>query len=267
MIECKSRNGKLTYTMKSNSHTTPFEVVPNASVPFAEWYRPETGDFFDGEGRLVANDLVLRMKSASMPSAEYYNPETGTYLDGYGRLIVDGEVSRAEDAIQRLSGGPSGNSALPATNAFEYSESLGDGPNGRDFPLPARATKGSVGYDLFSPYDRAVTVPAHGYAEFPLGIRCRIKPGEFLLILPRSSMGFNGRHVSLTNTAGVIDSDYYGNASNGGEISIRLFNASDEDYAIPPHGRVAQAIFLKYDLADGDSAGGRRDGGFGSTGD
>ena len=80
-------------------------------------------------------------------------------------------------------------------------------------------------------------------------------------------MGFNGRHVSLTNTAGVIDSDYYGNASNGGEISIRLFNASDEDYAIPPHGRVAQAIFLKYDLADGDSADGTRGGGFGSTGD
>ena len=226
MVECKSRNGKLTYTMKSNLYAAPFEVVPDTSVPFAEWYNPETGDFFDGDGRLVANDLVLHMESAGQ-----------------------------------------GEAPVPAANAFEYSESLGNVPNGRDFPLPTRATKGSAGYDIFSPYGHEVIVPAHGYAEFPLGIRCRIKPGEFLLVLPRSSMGFRGRHVSLTNTAGVIDSDYYGNASNGGEISIRLFNASDEDYAIPPHGRVAQAIFLKYDLADGDSADGSRGGGFGSTGD
>lgn len=227
MVKCKSLDGKITYTMMSHSYNAPFEVVPNTSVPFAEWYSPETGDYFDGDERPVANDLVLRRE-----------PEP-----------------RSEASEEGMA------------NAFEYSESLGGNPNARDFPLPRRATKGSAGYDLFSPYGREVIVPAHGYAEFPLGIRCRIKPGEFLLILPRSSMGFNGRHVSLTNTAGVIDSDYYGNASNGGEISIRLFNASDEDYAIPPHGRVAQAIFLRYDLADGDSADGSRGGGFGSTGD
>ena len=227
MIECKSVDGKITYMMNSNSHDAPLEVVPDASMPFAEWYCPETGYYFDGDGMLIGHDCVLRMPKK-----------------------------------------PAGQSAgQSASNAFEYSESLGDGPNGRDFPLPRRATKGSAGYDIFSPYGHEVTVPAHGYAEFPLGIRCRIKPGEFLLVLPRSSMGFNGRHVSLTNTAGVIDSDYYGNASNGGEIGIRLFNASDEDYVIPPHGRVAQAIFLKYDLADGDSADGSRGGGFGSTGD
>lgn len=223
-IECKSRNGKLTYMMKSHAYTEPFEVVPDNSMPFAEWYNPETGYYFDKGGMPIGHDCVLRIPSAGQ-----------------------------------------GEARVPVANAFEYSESLGNVPNGRDFPLPTRATKGSAGYDIFSPYGHAVTVPAHGYAEFPLGIRCRIKPGEFLLILPRSSMGFRGRHVSLTNTAGVIDSDYYGNASNGGEISIRLFNASDEDYAIPPHGRVAQAIFLKYDLADGDSAGGSRVGGFGST--
>lgn len=226
MIECKSENGRLTYTLHSHSYTAPFEVVPDNSMPFAEWYSPETGDYFDKDGRLIGNDLVHRESA------------------GQGKA-----PPRA------------------AANAFEYSESLGGNPNARDFPLPTRATKGSAGYDLFSPYGHEVTVPAHGYAEFPLGIRCRIKPGEFLLVLPRSSMGFKGRHVSLTNTAGVIDSDYYGNASNGGEISIRLFNASDEDYAIPPHGRVAQAIFLKYDLADGDSVEGSRGGGFGSTGD
>lgn len=227
MIKCKSLDGKITYTMMSHSYNAPFEVVPDNSMPSVEWYSPEIGDYFDGDERPVANDSMLRRE-----------PEPRNEASEEG-----------------------------AANAFEYSESLGGNPNARDFPLPRRATKGSAGYDIFSPYGREVIVPAHGYAEFPLGIRCRIKPGEFLLILPRSSMGFNGRHVSLTNTAGVIDSDYYGNASNGGEICIRLFNASDEDYAIPPHGRVAQAIFLKYDLADGDSADGSRAGGFGSTGD
>lgn len=229
MIECKSVDGKITYTMNSNSHDAPLEVVPDASMPFAEWYSPETGYYFDGDGMPIGHDCVLRMPKKS--------------------------VGGGEASVQS------------AANAFEYTESLGGNPNARDFPLPRRATKGSAGYDIFSPYGHEVTVPAHGYAEFPLGIRCRIKPGEFLLILPRSSMGFNGRHVSLTNTAGVIDSDYYGNASNGGEIGIRMFNASDDDYSIPPHGRVAQAIFLRYDLADGDSADGSREGGFGSTGD
>lgn len=227
MIKRKSVDGKITYTMITDSYPAPLKVVPDTSVPFAEWYSPDTGYYFDKDGMPIGHDCVLRMPKK-----------------------------------------PAGQSVgQSAANAFEYTESLGNRPNMRDFPLPRRATKGSAGYDIFSPYGHDVIVPAHGYAEFPLGIRCRIKPGEFLLILPRSSMGFNGRHVSLTNTAGVIDSDYYGNASNGGEIGIRLFNASDEDYAIPPHGRVAQAIFLKYDLADGDSADGSREGGFGSTGD
>lgn len=231
MIECKSENGRLTYTLHSHSYTAPFEVVPDNSMPSAEWY----------------------------------SPETGTYFDGYGRLIVDGEVSRAEAAIQRLSRGPSGNSALPAANAFEYTETLEGEANPKDYPLPRRATSGSAGYDIFSPFD--VSIEPGQCMQFSLGIKCRIKPGEFLMVVPRSSMGFNGRHVVLTNTVGVIDSDYYGNPSTGGEIHICLKNEGKHAFSACKGGRLAQAIFVRYDTAAGDDVLAERVGGFGSTDD
>lgn len=188
--------------------------------PIGDWmYNPGTGDYIDREGKVIANDLVLRKNAEANP--------------------------RKQDA--------------EGVNRFEYSEgSLAD------FPLPTRFTKGSAGYDIFSPV--GFDVPPKGYAEVGLGIRCRVKDGEFLLILPRSSMGFGGNHVALSNTAGVIDSDYYGNPTNGGEMRIRLFNASDSPYRVKKGDRVAQAIFLRFDVVDGDEARGCRVGGFGSTG-
>lgn len=44
--------------------------------------------------------------------------------------------------------------------------------------------------------------------KIPTGIRCRIEPGWFLGILPRSGHGFK-YGVRLSNTFGIIDSDYF----------------------------------------------------------
>ncbi|MDR0943441.1 MAG: deoxyuridine 5'-triphosphate nucleotidohydrolase, partial [Ruminococcus sp.] len=79
--------------------------------------------------------------------------------------------------------------------------------------LPKRATKGSAGYDFFAPED--ITIPG----TIKTGIRVKIKEGYVLCIFPRSGLGFK-YGMSLSNTVGIIDSDYY-NAENEGHIIIK----------------------------------------------
>lgn len=64
---------------------------------------------------------------------------------------------------------------------------------------------------------------------------------------------------------GVIDKDYYGNEDNDGHIFVQCINIKDEDVIIKKGEAVAQAIFQKYLMIDGDNAEGIRKGGFGST--
>ena len=93
-------------------------------------------------------------------------------------------------------------------NKFEYISS-----SKRDFDLPTRGTKFSSGYDFHSPID-CIIMP-NETKLFSLEVKVQIKEGEFLLIVPRSSLGFKGNnHITLTNTCGVIDSDYYNNETN-----------------------------------------------------
>lgn len=150
---------------------------------------------------------------------------------------------------------------------FQYTKMLGESPNPEDYPLPSRSTSGSVGYDLCSPFD--AVIPAGKTLEMPLGIKCRIPGWVFLMIVPRSSMGFHGKHVALTNTIGIIDPDYCDNPGNEGQLSICLRNFSDIDYRISKGDRIAQAIIVPLYSFDGDEFEPKnkiRKGGFGSTG-
>ena len=131
-----------------------------------------------------------------------------------------------------------------------------------EIPLPRRATAGSAGYDFVSPL--AVTVPGGGTALIPTGIRAEMDPGWVLLLLPRSSLGF--RHgIRLSNTAGVIDSDY-AFAENEGHIMVKLRNPLPEPVTIGKGERFCQGIFLPYGTAEEAETPGERRGGFGSTG-
>ena len=136
----------------------------------------------------------------------------------------------------------------------------------KDFPLPQRATRGSAGYDFFSPIS-CVIEPGET-KEFSLEVRVHIKQGEFLLIPPRSSLGFKGNnHVALTNTVGIIDSDYYNNPKNGGEIRLKLHNFGNEPFVINKRDALVQGIFLKFDITiDDEPRSETRFGGLGSTG-
>ena len=134
----------------------------------------------------------------------------------------------------------------------------------REFDLPKRSTAHSAGYDLHSPM--AFSVKPNETVEISLEIKCDINEGEFLMLVPRSSMGWKGKHIAITNTVGIIDSDYYGNPNNEGEIRARFHNFGDEEVSFEKNDRLLQGIFVKYDVVEGDDATESRFGGLGSTG-
>ena len=80
--------------------------------------------------------------------------------------------------------------------------------------LPLRATKGSAGYDFYSPIN--FILKPNETIKIPTGIKVKIEDGWFLAIFPRSGLGFKYR-LQLNNTVGIIDSDYY-YANNEGHI-------------------------------------------------
>ncbi len=131
-----------------------------------------------------------------------------------------------------------------------------------EIPLPKRATAGSAGYDFVAPAE--TVIPAGGSALIPTGIRAEMEPGWVLVLFPRSSLGFK-TGIRLSNTAGIIDSDY-AFAKNEGHIMVKLRNPSDELVVIGRGERFCQGIFLPYGTAEENGDFAERSGGFGSTG-
>lgn len=131
-----------------------------------------------------------------------------------------------------------------------------------DIELPKRGTSGSAGYDFRSPMDVDI-IPGDSFI-FVTGIRCRMLPQYFLMIVPRSSLGFRYK-LTLDNTVGIIDSDYY-NSDNEGHIMIKVTNNSDKTLVIKAGDKIAQGIFLPYIKTDDDDVTENRNGGIGSTG-
>lgn len=133
-----------------------------------------------------------------------------------------------------------------------------------DAKLPVRATNRSAGYDFFS--ITAGIVPPGERRWFKTGIKAYMRKDEVLLCVPRSSLGFK-HGIRLSNGTGVIDSDYYNNPDNEGEIQVSLHNTSDKEFAFPPGERLFQGIFVKYLIADDDKPlVKKRNGGIGSSG-
>ena len=131
-----------------------------------------------------------------------------------------------------------------------------------DARLPQRATARSVGYDFFAPCD--AEIPPQGSAMIWTDVKARFDGDEALLINVRSSMG--KWPVMLANTQGWIESDYYGNPDNDGNIGIRLFNLGTAPFVIKCGDRIAQGMFIKYLCADNCNTDAPRTGGHGSSG-
>ncbi|MGH3087251.1 MAG: dUTP diphosphatase [Rubrobacteraceae bacterium] len=130
---------------------------------------------------------------------------------------------------------------------------------------PSKAHMGDAGYDLRSV--ERIELPPGGRALVRIGISVAIPKGYAGFVLPRS--GLSVKHgVSLVNTPGLIDSGYRG------EIMVPLINHDrTETFEVEVGMRVAQLVFVRVGEADffevellEESADGRGEGGFGSSG-
>lgn len=131
-----------------------------------------------------------------------------------------------------------------------------------DITLPTRATKSSIAYDFYSPID--IIIESMKSAMIWTDVKAKFNTDEALLINVRSSMG---KHpIMIANTQGWIESDYYSNPDNDGNIGVRLFNLGTEPYVIKAGDRIAQGMFIKYLEADNGNTDAERNGGFGSSG-
>ena len=129
--------------------------------------------------------------------------------------------------------------------------------------MPVRATKGSAGYDFYSPI--AFTLKPQESIKLPTGIRAQIEEGYVLTMYPRSGLGFKFR-LQLNNTVGIIDSDYF-ESDNEGHIFVKLTNDSKEgkSVSVEAGSGFAQGIFLEFGITVDDEVSEVRNGGFGST--
>ena len=164
------------------------------------YWEPDTGNIYNKDGVLVMHDAVYR-KPKYEDKINFNDYELGDrdscrlYSKDYYKEVPTVTVTVNTDY-----------------NKFEYVSW-----SKRDFDLPTRATQKSAGYDFHSPKDVVIEPGATEFID--LEVKCCVKPGEFLMIVPRSSLGFKGlNHVALTNTTGIIDADYYNNPDNEGVI-------------------------------------------------
>lgn len=133
--------------------------------------------------------------------------------------------------------------------------------------IPKRATPGSAGYDIHLKEDIIIR-PGETVSTFT-DLKCQLETNEVLYIHVRSSVGIN-HGIMLANGTGVIDSDYYENEDNDGNIGIALHNYSDTLVKFKAGERVAQGVIHEtiedYDGSWRVTPNMFRTGGFGSTG-
>ena len=147
------------------------------------------------------------------------------------------------------------------TRGFEIAKGYED----KDIHLPVRKTKFSAGYDVEAAED--VVIPPFKFGMkptlIPTGLKAYCAEDEYYILVNRSSGPKRG--FVMSNSIGIIDSDYYGNETNDGHFYFQYYNFKDEDLVIKKGDIIGQVIFQKFLTVDNDAAEGVRTGGFGST--
>ena len=132
--------------------------------------------------------------------------------------------------------------------------------------LPTRATKGSAGYDFKAAKDIVVpNILTSKPVLVPTGVKCKLERDQVLLLFNRSSNATK-RGLIIPNGVGVVDSDYYDNSDNEGQIFGLFSCVGQKSYLIRKGDRIMQGIVIDYHVANNDITTGVRMGGFGSTG-
>jgi dUTP pyrophosphatase len=133
-----------------------------------------------------------------------------------------------------------------------------------DVKLPENSTEYDAGYDFFASYD--MVLQPNEQIIFPTDVKAYMQNDEVLYIFPRSSYGIK-KGIVLSNTVGVIDSGYYENTDNDGNIHVALKNTGKGIVNIKQGDKVCQGVFMKVLRADNHNYGNKREGGIGSTGE
>lgn len=130
--------------------------------------------------------------------------------------------------------------------------------------LPTRNDKGSAGYDFYTPID--LVIKPGQVVKFNTNIKAQMEQDEVLMLYVRSSIGIK-KNLVLPNGTGVIDSTYYNNPDNEGNIIGGLYNYGNTTQIINAGERVMQGMFIKYLITDDDKpVNENRIGGVGSSG-
>lgn len=153
----------------------------------------------------------------------------------------------------------------------------------KNINLPIRKTKNSVGYDIEAAED--TIVPSIWKTIFnnikmflsnqkiyedikptliPTGLKSYFCEDEVLILANKSSFPLK-KGLIMSNSIGIIESDYYNNPSNEGHLMFMYYNIGFKDIIIKKGESAGQAYFQKFLIADNDIPGGKRIGGFGST--
>jgi dUTP pyrophosphatase len=129
--------------------------------------------------------------------------------------------------------------------------------------MPQRSDKKSAGYDFYSKDE--ITLAPFQFYTFWTDVKAYMRENEVLEVYIRSGLGCKG--LRLRNCTGIIDSSYFENPDNDGNIGLCIVNESGKDFRINIGDRLAQGIFKTYLVADNDSTiHTERQGGFGSSG-
>lgn len=131
--------------------------------------------------------------------------------------------------------------------------------------IPQYATDGSAGLDLTATGEKVVIDGVISYVEYSTGLAFEIPKGFVGLIFPRSSIS-SSTTLLLSNSVGVIDSDYRG------EVKFRFRNSASiggKKYKVGD--RVGQLVIMPFPRIDFQEVNSLEDsnrgtGGYGSTG-
>ena len=109
-----------------------------------------------------------------------------------------------------------------------------------EITLPTAGTSRAMAYDFYSTGEWRV--PPNAVIKIWTDVKAYMQDDECLIINVRSSMG--GKFM-LANSQGWIDSDYYNNETNEGNIGIFLKNISNERFTLE-----YISSFVKYGILD-----------------
>ena len=134
----------------------------------------------------------------------------------------------------------------------------------KDLPIPAYATEGSSGVDLYADVESDEVIAPGEIKLISCGIYIGIPQGYEAEVRPRSGLALK-HGISLVNTPGTIDSDYRG------LVNLIVINHGKDEFVLKRGQRLAQMVFKEVSRADFEEVDEleetqRAHGGFGHTG-